>query len=196
MKTFFSKFKWGTLFPAILLIAVGVVLVIPELSSRATGIVAGVLLAVGGLLCLISFFCNLTKNPALLLAGIVQLAIALWIFISQSSMLRVLTIALGVMLLLRAAAAVIDGVSKRKKGWFWIFEIAMAAIFTALAIVILAQPFSALSTLVTFTGAVVIAEGAFEIFVLACRGFFRDEEEEEKPAGHRPAPPPRKPEEK
>lgn len=179
MKKFLKTFKWGVFFPALLLFVCGIVLLsVPVTKSFVMGITVGVLFTLSGVLAVLYFFLGREENVGALLAGVCQLSVALWLFISSPVPMNVFGIAIGVILLLRATAIVLEAVKRRKEwGWKWIVHLVVAAAILACGVVAIVNPFDTRAALIAVCGACVLVEGALSGVHVALSGFFEEEEE-------------------
>lgn len=174
LKSFLKRFKWGALCPAVIALAVSILLFsIPTTAARALGISVGVFSLLAGVLRLASFLLDHTENPADMLAGVVEAAVALWLFIASPVDLAVLAIALGIVMLLRAVAILLSAVLPRKKGLFLVLSCVVAAVLAALAVVVIIDPFHNARTLMIVTGVAILFLGLAELCFLLRSGLFR-----------------------
>ena len=174
-KSFLKRFRWGALFPAVIALVIGILLLaIPTRSARALGISVGVFLAVSGILSVIAFLLDNSGSPAGLLAGVVELAAAVWLFVSSETALAVLALALGIIVLFRAIAIVLGAfLAREKKGRFPIVSCVVAAVLAAFAIVVMVDPFNTARTLMIMTGVAFLLTGAVELCYLLVSGLYR-----------------------
>ena len=173
-RSFFKRFKWGALLPAVIAVIVAILLFsIPTASARTLGIAVGVFLILAGAVRVTAFLLDMTSNPADLLSGVAEISAALWLFITSTTNLAVLALALGIVILLRAAAILLDAFLPRKKGHVPVFSCAVAAILVALAIVAIVDPFTGMRTLMIVTGVAVLFMGLMELCLLFGSGLFR-----------------------
>lgn len=179
-KKFFKLFKWSTLVPALFTLVAGILFsCIPTGDAFALEIGAGVLFLVSGILAVVGFLLDHTGNPVALLAGVSQLAVMLWLFISAPVGLYVLCIALAVIVAVRSASEVYEAVVSRKaQPKKWIARIVFAAAFVALAVTVAANPFESAGSLCVTAGVALLGSAFFGIvFELLSGGFFYEEEE-------------------
>lgn len=174
VKSFLKRFRWGDLCPAVIAVVAGILLLsMPTSAARAIGISVGVFSLLAGALRMIAFLIDATDNPADLLSGVLEAAVALWLFISSPVNLAVLALALGIVMLLRAVAIVLGAVLPRKSLRFLIVSCVVAAILVALAIVVMVDPFEHMRTLMIVTGVALLFLGIAELCFLFQRGLFR-----------------------
>ena len=174
LKSFLKRFKWGALFPAVIAVAVGILLLaMPTTAARAICISVGVLSILAGALRVTAFMVNATNNPADLLSGVLEVAVAVWLFIASPVQLALLALALGIIMLMRAVAIALDVFLPRRKGAFLIVSCVVAAILVALAIVVMVDPFDSSRTLMIVTGVSFLFLGFAEFCFLLRGGFMR-----------------------
>lgn len=167
-KDMIRRFKWGAILPAVLSVVMGILLIaVPEGAAVALIIASGVLLLVAGLVNFVFYLSGIAAGARELIAGVAEIAVALWCFIAPHSALRVLILAFGVLLLLRALAGVGDAIVVRRQGdRLWIAMLIAAIVLAALAVVVLVNPFGSFRVLCVVTGVVVMADGVCELAVL------------------------------
>lgn len=174
LKSFLKRFKWGALCPAVIALVVGILLLsVPTTAARALGISVGVFCILAGVLRIMSFLFDHTENPADLLSGVVETAAALWLFISSTVDLTVLAIALGIVMLLRAVAIILDAALPRRRGLFLVLSCVVASVLVALAIVVIVDPFTRVRTLMIVTGVALLFLGISELCFLLRSGLYR-----------------------
>ncbi len=168
LKDFVRKFRWGAMLPAILSVAMGILLIaVPEGAAVALVVSSGVLLLIAGIVSVIVFLAGHSAGARELVAGVAEITIALWCFIAPHSALRVLMLAFGILLLVRAFAGAGDAVvAKRQGDKLWGGMLAAAIAFAALAVVVLVNPFGSLRVLSVVTGVILIADGVAELIIL------------------------------
>ena len=162
LKDFVRKFRWGAMLPAILSVAMGILLIaVPEGAAVALVVSSGVLLLIAGIVSVIVFLAGYSAGARELVAGVAEITIA------PHSALRVLMLAFGILLLVRAFAGAGDAVvAKRQGDKLWGGMLAAAIAFAALAVVVLVNPFGSLRVLSVVTGVILIADGVAELIIL------------------------------
>lgn len=153
---------------------VGILLLISPVRFTAGIItVAGVVLAILGLIEVVNYFRTSPEEAALgqtlakglfsLLAGVVCIWKTEW-FIAT---FPVLTMIYGVIILLAGISKIqlaVDMLRRKMKKWFW--PAISAAVSIVCAVVILKSPFTSTTVLWMFTGASLIAEGVIDLITM------------------------------
>lgn len=177
-KTFVKRFRWWSVLPAALFFAVSIVLLaLPAEDKLALPVAVGILLTLSGIVSAIAFFLGYHENPTRLLAGIVSLSAAIWLFITMNVSAYALGIAIAIIIALRAAGEILDAVLVRKESRWWIVRIVLAACFVGAAIVLPIDPFSTIGALLQYAGAVLLCLSVIETVITWCTGFLEKEEE-------------------
>lgn len=178
-KQFFKTFRWGTIVPnALTLLGAILSVCVPFGDAPAIEITIGVMFALAGIVLCVAYLLERMSNIILLLAGAAQLAVAIWLFFSAPISLYLFSVALGVVVILRAAAEIYVAATEKGNLRLRIARIVIAAIFIALMIVTFVNPFTRYSDTCKFTGALFFVG----MFFAALRdvlkeGLFEEEEE-------------------
>ena len=177
---FFKRFRRWNFCPALLYAAAGIAVICTEGAGIfPVAVACGVLFALAGIVNAVAFFFSYSENVASLLLGVCGIAVAVWLFVIRYVPLRVFGIALAVLVALFALSEVFGALECRKEGanrGIWIARIVLAAVFFGLGVVSAVSPFGSLLTLMTYSGAVLLAESlCSSLFTLLCGAFVPEE---------------------
>lgn len=176
VKQFFKRFHWGMIVPAALLFLVGILLIaFPEKEYLARSVSVGIFFALSGATGLAAFFLGFEENPVYLLASVVQLSAALWMFITVYTPLYVFAIASAVVLFLMAAGEIYRA-AKRDGGARRIVRIVLSALFMAACIVVPCDPFGTHAALLNYTGSFLLIFAVYTVVMTWITGLFEKEE--------------------
>lgn len=157
-------------FDGFLLIALGLVMLIwPEGSLKTICIVAGIIIGVMGLVRCIAFFVDKKKDqsPTDLLMGVILLAAGVALIVRSDIFINAFQYITGVILIYGAILMFAQAYTLRhEKGPMFVFSLVFSIITTALAIVILINPFSSAIFITRLHGIALIIEGLSMIGVL------------------------------
>lgn len=180
-KEFFKRFVWGTFFPTVVFLAVGIYTA--AFSSATSGgvyyefITASLLLLTGA--CMLAYYLlGNTGNIAFLLSAVGTISVCVYLYVPSFLRWSVIPIAFGVLILLRAATEALEAFGERKSGGkVYLVRIVLAAAFAACGIVSCVRPFATTTANWIFTGVVMIAEAVVGGIFLVRGGLFREEEQ-------------------
>lgn len=162
-----KAFGYGAFVPVLFNFTIAVVfLSVPFVSDRAVLVSAGVLLLLGGVCCIAAFFVE-KLGAAGLLAGIAQCVVALWLFVSATTSLYIISVAFCAVLLLREAETVYRMVKLRGSLFGRVCFIVAAALIVALCIVVIVDPFNAVRDLTNTLSAALLADSVASAGMLA-----------------------------
>lgn len=178
---FIKQFRWASFCPSVLFFLTAIFVLAMPTKYAALEISSGVLLTLSGVLVFLGFLFGNLENVVELLAGVAELAIGIWLFFPGEAP-RTFMLSLGIVIVLRAGAVVYEAILSRKEDKLWICYLVVAAVFVALGIVSMANPFDLSLTLMNFTGGTALASGIVGIALLLRRGLvIREEEQSDDP---------------
>ena len=155
------------LFEGLLLIALGIVMLsFPEQSRSVPIIVIGCLMALMGLVRIISVFANKGGGHSFfgILLGLLQIAVGVYIIIKAGSLANLIPLATGIVLAYGALVLLINAF-RYYEGGARIMAIIFALLIAALAVIIILNPASFGNFMATLHGIALIIEGIFLIIV-------------------------------
>ncbi len=179
LRQFFKKFKIQASVAAVALIIIGLMFIIfRDTSLNVICYVAGALIMVWGILCLISFFAAPYSNNAGDLAlGLTLALIALILFIKPWVITGILTVLFGIALIVDGAMKLQQFVAmnklKIKSRWA---VLAIAIVSLVLGILIVFDPFG--STIMIFAGISLIVAGVMDLCAIGITKDFKAKSEE------------------
>ncbi len=154
---------------SILIILLGIALIaLPSSALKVLSVITGVLMIIGGMVRVLSFFTRDTYALAFqfdLALGIIMLIVGLLLVLIPNGVLRFFDIIVGVFVLIDGAFKIQTAIDAR---WFglscWWMIIITAIITMACGIVLIVVPFSAVKLLMIFAGAALVIDGAQNLF--------------------------------
>ena len=172
LKAFLHEKKIIAVIIALLTIACGVLFLIYGLHIAAIFCrVAGVILAVLGLYYVISFLLRKDGRPfgtwMEVLAGLVCIAIGVWMLVSPVSAIKYMQYVAAIIILLhgildlQATFALL-----RVKASNWLFALILSIVTIGLGVWILLRPMSATTAIMTIMGIVLIIDGISDLFII------------------------------
>lgn len=180
-RTFFKRFKWGTLVPSFLLAAAAIVVLAASYDGfrKACGIPLGVIFLVAGVLAAASFLCGLDDNVGWMLCGVAMVAVSIWLFAVRPVSVGVFAIATAIIAGFRAVAEGFGAYFLKREGSrvFWIVRIVLGALYLALAVTAAVDPFDTDPALKTFAGVTLLLCAVFTFASSLVGGPFEKEEE-------------------
>lgn len=167
MKNILKKTKLNLILASILTIILGLILVLNPVSATVFICrTVGIILLAMGIFVTGSYFLNIGQNVggASLIAGLIELAVGIWISLRPESFVQFLTIILGFIMLVHsfvmfqgAIEVKLFGVSK------WWLVLILALLTLVLGIIIIISPFATIAVTMTIAGISLIADGIISI---------------------------------
>ena len=169
MKNILKKTKLNLILASILTIILGLILVLNPVNAtvficRTVGII---LLAIG-LFVTGSYFLNIGQNVggSSLIAGLIELAVGIWISLRPESFVQFLTIILGFIMLVHSFVMIQSAIEVKMFGVSkWWLVLILALLTLVLGIIIIISPFATIAVTMTIAGISLIADGIIGIAV-------------------------------
>ena len=167
-------------------LAVGVLLILnPEMFTKAIILAAGVVLAIVGIVNTISYFkteAEVAAQGQKLVIGLGALVLGVSCILGSEWIMKTLgalTIAYGVFLFLMGLEKVQSTVDMlRIKRGMWAFPLIGAVVSIVCAIIIIINPFTGVNIIWTFIGVTLLIEAAFDIMTLVTKNKVKAEKTE------------------
>lgn len=167
-------------------LAVGVLLILnPDMFTRAIILAAGVVLAIVGIVNTISYFkteAEIAAQGQKLVIGLGAMVLGVSCILGSKwimDTLGALTLAYGVFLFLMGLEKVQSTVDMlRIKRGMWAFPLIGAVVSIVCAIIIIVNPFTAIDFVWTFIGVTLLIEAAFDIMTLVTKNKVKEEKPE------------------
>lgn len=165
------RIKLDCLFVAIICILFGVTLLIwPTLSALAACYLLGGVLAVCGIVRIISYFTDGTQAlfQTDLFLGLVFSVAGIWILLRPQSVGSLVFSLTAIVILLHGFLDVQEALNLRRAGYQrWWVVLLLGLVSIILALLSLLNPFESLTVLTAFIGASLIYDGVSEVWVIA-----------------------------
>lgn len=164
-----KKLKWNMVFMSAAYLALGVVLLLwPETVLNVICYVVGGLVILSGVVQIVRFLTAkdfLFFAPLTLTFGLLCLALGLFLIVRSDVVQTVLPIVFGIFVIFDSVLRVQNALELRRceYGSWWAFLL-LALLSVALGLVMIFNPFGALSTLIMAVGIILIIEGALNLF--------------------------------
>lgn len=172
LKAFFNRVKLEYVTIGLALLVVGILfLIFPANSMKIVCYVTGAVFLLAGTVKFISFFVKGMYGAGSLAFAALMFCLGLMFIIRQGTMQDFIALAFGLVLIADGFEKLQEAIGFiRLKRSIWVLLLLEAALFTALGIVVLVQPFEAGKTLGYFLGASLIAEGIVDILTAVLLG--------------------------
>lgn len=178
-----KKFNPNGLVVILFELAVGVLLILnPDMFTKAIILVAGVVLAIVGIINIISYFktdAEVAAQGQKLVIGLGALVLGVSCILGSSWIMKTLgalTLAYGVFLFLMGLEKVQTTVDMlRLKRGMWVFPVIGAVVSIVCAIIIIVNPFTAVNFVWTFIGVTLLFEAAFDIMTMVTKNKVKKE---------------------
>ena len=179
-----KKFNPNSLVVILFELAVGVLLILnPDMFTKAIILVAGVVLAIVGIINIISYFkteAEVAAQGQKLVIGLGALVLGVSCILGSSWIMKTLgalTLAYGVFLFLMGLQKTTVDMLRLKRG-MWVFPVIGAVVSIVCAIIIIVNPFTAINFVWTFIGVTLLFEAAFDIMTLITKNKVKAEKTE------------------
>ncbi len=172
MYRFFKTLKANYLISAGLCILFGITLVVwPDISSRLLCVGLGCVLALTGIVHLVTFF--IRRDGTFLsrvsfLIGIVLAVLGCWIIVYPSVLIRLIPVIIGVILTLHGGNDLLQAVQlHRGKYEKWWLAMLFGILTAGFGIFLVCNPFEAVSAVATLIGVFLIFDGISDIWIIS-----------------------------
>ena len=179
IKRFLKKLKIGNIGVSIALIIGLLFIIFPDGSATVICYFAGGVLALWGVILLITYFSYSVKREGSFdfAAGVALICVAVLLFVKPALVAEFITVIFGIALIVDGAVKVQQSVAlfklKSKSAWF---ILVLAVVSAVLGVILAFNPFSSHNALMIFAGASLIADGVLD---LTAAVFVRKGEEDE-----------------
>ncbi len=173
MYRFFKTLKANYLISAVLCVLFGITLVVwPDISSKVICIGLGCVLALTGVVNLITFFVRrdgTLLSQLNLLAGIVLAVLGGWIILDPGVLIRIIPVVIGVIIAVHGGHNLLQAVELcREKYDKWWVALLLGIVTIGFGALLICNPFEAVSTMVTLIGVLLIFDGISDIWIISC----------------------------
>lgn len=171
MYQFFKNLKANYLISAVLCVLFGITLVIwPDISSRVVCTGLGCVLALTGVVNLITFFVRRDGtflSQLGLLAGIVLVVLGGWIILDPDVLIRVIPVVIGIIIVLHGAHNLFQAVELcREKYDKWWVALLLGILTVGFGALLIYNPFEAVNTMIILIGVMLIYDGLSDIWII------------------------------
>lgn len=188
---FLRKLKINTLITSLLYVALGLVFILlPEAVQYYVPLVAGVLLALLGIIYIIDYFrawdIEYTSNG--LAIGILLLFGALFLFLQDDAIMAAIPVLLGFAVVISGAVKLQNAiVLNRAKNGGWVYVLILALICLALGALFIVDPFVSSQVLIIVIGAGLLFSGVSDLIILLLMKYrFKDGDQADAPRKEKP----------
>ncbi len=172
MYRFFKTLKANYLISAVLCVLFGITLVVwPDISSKVVCIGLGCVLALTGVVNLITFFVRRDGtflSQLNLLAGIVLAVLGGWIILDPDVLIRIIPVVIGVIIVVHGGHNLLQAVELcREKYDKWWVALLLGILTAGFGALLIYNPFEAVSTMVVLIGVLLIFDGISDIWIIS-----------------------------
>lgn len=172
MYQFLKGLKANYVLSAVFCILFGITLVIwPDASTRAVCIGLGVVLALSGIVNLITYFAERDGrliSQINLLVGIVLTVVGGWIVLKPEVLIMIVPIIVGIIVTIHGAHNLVQALELfRNKYSKWWVALLLGMVTAGLGILLICNPFDAVSTVVMLIGIFLIYDGISDIWIIS-----------------------------
>lgn len=172
MYRFFKTLKANYLISAVLCVLFGITLVVwPDISSKVVCIGLGCVLALTGVVNLITFFVRRDGtflSQMNLLAGIVLTVLGGWIILDPDVLIRIIPVVIGVIIVVHGGHNLLQAVELcREKYDKWWVALLLGLVTIGFGVLLICNPFEAVSTMVILIGVLLIFDGVSDIWIIS-----------------------------
>lgn len=157
---------------AVFCILFGATLVVwPDVSSKIVCIGLGAVLALSGIVNLITFFAQ--RDGSLLsqinlLAGIILTVLGGWVIFNPDVLIKIIPVVIGVVVAVHGVHNLLQALELfRNKYSKWWVALLLGALTVGLGILLICNPFEAVSTVVVLIGVFLIYDGVSDIWIIS-----------------------------
>lgn len=167
MKNILKKTKLNLILASILTVIIGLILVLNPVNATVFICrTVGIILLATGLFITGSYFLNMGQNVggSSLIAGLIELALGIWISLRPDSFVQFLTVILGFIMLVHSFVMLQSAIEIKLFGikrWWLLLITALLTLI--LGILIIISPFATIAVTMTIAGISLIADGIIGI---------------------------------
>ncbi len=172
MYQFFKGLKANYILSAVFCIIFGVTLTVwPDVSSQIVCMGLGAVLALSGIVNLITFFVQ--RDGSLLsqinlLAGIILTVLGGWIILNPGVLMKIIPVVIGVVVAVHGAHNLLQALELfRNRYSKWWVALLLGAVTVALGVLLIFNPFEAVNTAVMLIGIFLIYDGISDIWIIS-----------------------------
>lgn len=172
MYGFFKTLKANYLISAGLCVLFGITLVVwPDISSMVVCTGLGCVLALTGIVNLVTFFIRRDGtflSQVNLLVGIVLAVLGGWIILYPEVLIRLIPVVIGVIIVLHGGHNLLQAVElcKEKYDKWWV-ALLLGVMTVGFGVLLICNPFEAVSTMVMLIGIFLIFDGISDIWIIS-----------------------------
>lgn len=169
MKNILKKTKLNLILASILTVILGLILVLNPVNATVFICrTVGIILLATGLFITGSYFLNIGQNVggSSLIAGLIELALGIWVSLRPDSFVQFLTVILGFIMLVHSFVMLQSAIEIKMFGikrWWLLLITALLTLI--LGIIIIISPFATIAVTMTIAGISLIADGIIGIIV-------------------------------
>lgn len=167
MKNILKKTKLNLILASILTVIIGLILVLNPVNATVFICrTVGIILLATGLFITGSYFLNIGQNVggSSLIAGLIELALGIWISLRPDSFVQFLTVILGFIMLVHSFVMLQSAIEIKLFGikrWWLLLITALLTLILGMIIII--SPFATIAVTMTIAGISLIADGIIGI---------------------------------
>ena len=178
-----KKLKWNLIVMSVLYLALGIfLLMVPGTALNVVCYALGGVVLLGAVIQLVRYFLverGIFQSQLTLISGLVCLALGGFLILRSDIVVRILPIVFGLFVIFDSLGRVQSALELRRCGYgSWKGFLLLALLSVVLGVVLVANPFGAMETLVMAIGVILIIEGALNLLsalytMLAVRRFVK-----------------------
>lgn len=172
MYQFFKELKANYILSAVFCILFGITLAVwPDVSSKVVCIGLGSVLALSGIVNLVTYFVERDGrlvSQLLLLAGIILTVLGGWIIFNPDVLIMIIPVVIGVIVAVHGAHNLLQALDLFKNNYSkWWVAMLLGAVTVGLGVLLVCNPFEAVSTVIMLIGIFLIYDGVSDIWIIS-----------------------------
>lgn len=172
MYQFFKELKANYILSAVFCILFGITLAVwPDASSKVVCIGLGSVLALSGIVNLVTYFVERDGrlvSQLLLLAGIILTVLGGWIIFNPDVLIMIIPVVIGVIVAVHGAHNLLQALDLFKNNYSkWWVAMLLGAVTVGLGVLLICNPFEAVSTVIMLIGIFLIYDGVSDIWIIS-----------------------------
>jgi uncharacterized membrane protein HdeD (DUF308 family) len=165
-----KKMKFSSVITALLCMLIGVVMIVyPGKSLNVICQAFGVVLILGGIICIIFFLQDVHAFPnvMMLIGGVVFAAIGIWIFTKPEGIETIIPFIAGIIIVINGIFNCVQTVElgKAKFGRWWVALI-LSILTVGLGVLLIVNPFGAVNTIARIIGAFMVYDAVSDLWII------------------------------